>query len=81
MESLKILLKNALNVSNQKHLYAWKRITGTEFANQELAKNLEPIPLRTLTVLLNYERYVSDPRFQGIKLHLSTLTDPDSIER
>jgi hypothetical protein len=36
----------------------------------------EPIPLRTLTTLLNYERCRSDPRFQGIKLLHSTFADP-----
>lgn len=25
----------------------------------------QPIPLRTLTVLLNYERMISDPKFRG----------------
>lgn len=39
----------------------------------------EPIPLRTLTVLLNYERVISDPRFKGYRLSKSSLTAPDLI--
>jgi hypothetical protein len=35
-----------------------------------------PIPLRTLTVLLNYERCVSNPRFQNAGLFSSTFADP-----
>lgn len=33
---------------------------------------MEPIPLRTLTVLLAYEKMTTDPRFQGHKLVAST---------
>jgi hypothetical protein len=36
----------------------------------------EPVPLRTLTTLLNYERCKSDPRFEGVKLLHSTFADP-----
>ncbi len=41
----------------------------------------EPIPLRTLTVLLNYERVISDPRFKGVQLMKSSLADPGMIDR
>ncbi|TVY20143.1 hypothetical protein LARI1_G001435 [Lachnellula arida] len=37
---------------------------------------MEPIPLRTLTLLLNYERTASDPRFVGMRLLESTEADP-----
>lgn len=37
---------------------------------------MKPIPLRTLTVLLNYERMVSDPRFQGERILESSLASP-----
>ena len=37
---------------------------------------MEPIPLRDLMVLLNYERMISDPRFFGTSLVASSLADP-----
>ena len=43
--------------------------------------NMEPIPLRTLTLLLNYERAVSDPRFVGMRLLESTEADPSLPRR
>jgi hypothetical protein len=43
--------------------------------------NMEPIPLRTLTVLLNYERVISDPRFMDAKLVKSSVADPTLIDR
>ena len=36
----------------------------------------EPIPLRALTVLLNYERMIADDRFRGTVLTKSTFADP-----
>ncbi|TVY50068.1 hypothetical protein LCER1_G007134, partial [Lachnellula cervina] len=42
---------------------------------------MEPIPLRTLTLLLNYERAVSDPRFVGMRLLESTEADPSLPRR
>ncbi len=42
-------------------------------------KSTEPIPLRTLTVLLNYERMISDPRFKDVKLVISSLADPSIV--
>lgn len=39
----------------------------------------EPIPLRTLTVLLNYERLISDPRFENERLDVSSLSDPEVV--
>ncbi|KAE9376045.1 hypothetical protein N431DRAFT_543395 [Stipitochalara longipes BDJ] len=41
----------------------------------------EPIPLRALTVLLNYEFVISDPRFFNVKLVKSSLADPAMITR
>jgi hypothetical protein len=40
---------------------------------------MEPIPLRTLIVLLNYERMISNPLFEGVRLLQSTLTEPTLI--
>jgi hypothetical protein len=37
---------------------------------------LEPIPLRTLTMLLNYERMTSDPRFEGTYLYDTSFVNP-----
>ncbi|KAF8859931.1 hypothetical protein BDZ45DRAFT_801176 [Acephala macrosclerotiorum] len=42
---------------------------------------MEPIPLRTLTTLLNYERMISDPRFHGHKLWRSSLKDGGLVNR
>lgn len=42
---------------------------------------MEPIPLRTLTTLLNYERMISDPRFHGHKLWRSSLKDGGLVDR
>jgi hypothetical protein len=42
---------------------------------------MEPIPLRTLTVLLNYERVISDPRFKDVRLMSSSIADPGMIDR
>jgi hypothetical protein len=41
----------------------------------------DPIPLRTLTVLLNYGRVISDPRFMGVRLMKSSLANPTMIGR
>jgi hypothetical protein len=46
---------------------------------QQINANMEPIPLRTLTVLLNYERMISDPRFEGVALHSSSIVDHSMI--
>jgi MYND finger len=50
-----------------------KQLTTTE--------NLTPIPLRTLTTLLNYERCISDRRFRGCKLIHSTFADPNLLDQ
>ncbi len=42
---------------------------------------MEPIPLWSLTVLLNYESMASDPRFEGLRLLQSTTADPTMIQR
>ena len=39
-----------------------------------------PIPLRTLTTLLNHERCLADGRFRGCKLLNSTFSDPNLID-
>lgn len=39
----------------------------------------DPIPLRTLTVLLNYERSTTDPRFKDTQLACSTHSHPSLI--
>jgi len=41
--------------------------------------DLEPIPLRTLTVLLNYERVISNTRFTGVRLMNSSFADPQMV--
>ncbi|TGO23565.1 hypothetical protein BPAE_0128g00170 [Botrytis paeoniae] len=41
----------------------------------------EPIPLRTLTTLLNYERLVSHLRYKHISLHSSTIADQTILPR
>ncbi|KAF7946531.1 hypothetical protein EAE96_009528 [Botrytis aclada] len=41
----------------------------------------EPIPLRTLTTLLYYERLVSDPRYKRTSLHSSTIADQTILPR
>ncbi|TVY58054.1 hypothetical protein LSUE1_G009562 [Lachnellula suecica] len=48
---------------------------------QQTTNSMEPIPLRTLTVLLNYERLVSDPRFKDQELVVSSIADPSVISR
>ncbi|CAG8972577.1 hypothetical protein HYALB_00011309 [Hymenoscyphus albidus] len=45
------------------------------------SQELEPIGLRKLTTLLNYERATSDPCFQGVKLMSSSVTDPKMIQQ
>ncbi|RDL38387.1 uncharacterized protein BP5553_02727 [Venustampulla echinocandica] len=40
---------------------------------------MEPIPLRALTVLLNYEFMVSDPRFHGVRFLLSSVADATTL--
>lgn len=42
---------------------------------------LEPIPLRTLTLLLNYERIISDPRFHDVRLIATSLADPNMCQQ
>ena len=42
-----------------------------------MAESPTPIPLRTLTTLLNYERCIADGRFRGCKLLSSTFSDPN----
>lgn len=42
---------------------------------------MEPIPLCTLTVLLNYERMISDPRFKGERLMNISIVDPPMVQR
>jgi hypothetical protein len=42
---------------------------------------MEPIPLRALTVLLNYERMISDPRFKGERLMNWSIVDPPMVQR
>ncbi|KAI9643010.1 hypothetical protein NHQ30_008744 [Ciborinia camelliae] len=39
----------------------------------------QPIPLRTLTTLLNYERLVSDPRYKSTSLHSSSIANPSIL--
>jgi hypothetical protein len=49
---------------------------------QQIESNakMEPISLRTLTVLLNYERMISDTRFEDVALHSSSIVDPLMIK-
>ncbi|CAG8962200.1 hypothetical protein HYFRA_00005252 [Hymenoscyphus fraxineus] len=49
--------------------------------SHETSPELEPIDLRKLTTLLNYERVTSDPRFQGVKLGSSSIADPKMIQQ
>ncbi|XMA09495.1 hypothetical protein WAI453_002286 [Rhynchosporium graminicola] len=39
----------------------------------------EPIPLRAITLLINYERMISDPRYKGLKLGGTSRGDPQMI--
>lgn len=47
---------------------------------RNLESVMEPIPLRGLTVLLNYERTVSDPRFEGTLLLNSSIVDTSLLD-
>lgn len=47
----------------------------------KMASTTEPIPLRTLTTLLNYEKMISDPVFMNTKLFQSSLADPGFVNR
>ncbi|KAH6694814.1 hypothetical protein BKA61DRAFT_662751 [Leptodontidium sp. MPI-SDFR-AT-0119] len=42
--------------------------------------DMEPIPLRSITVLINYERMTSDPLYKGLKLGGSTRGDRNLSE-
>jgi hypothetical protein len=42
---------------------------------------IEPIPLRTLTVLLNYERMISDTRFPNACILDTSTVDPGLTQR
>lgn len=44
------------------------------FVISQSKATLSPVPLRTLTTLLNYERCASNPRYKGFKLALSSLS-------
>lgn len=48
--------------------------------NKTLA-TMEPIPLRTLTTLLNYERMISDPRYKDMALQQSSVADDEVLPR
>lgn len=39
---------------------------------------MEPIPLRVVTVLLNYERMISDPRFKNELLVNTSINEPST---
>ncbi|PBP21199.1 hypothetical protein BUE80_DR007767 [Diplocarpon rosae] len=49
-------------------------------ATNSTAHALEPIPLRTLVVLLKYEFMVSDPRYRKFGLFATSLSKPDMLE-
>jgi hypothetical protein len=42
---------------------------------------IEPIPLRALTVLLNYERMISHTRFESACIIDTSTVDPGLIQR
>ncbi|KAL2068624.1 hypothetical protein VTL71DRAFT_14961 [Oculimacula yallundae] len=46
----------------------------------QITKAPEPIPLRDITLLINYERMISDPRYKNLKLGGSTRGDPNMSE-
>jgi hypothetical protein len=52
----------------------------SSLTKQQINAKMEPIPLRTLIVLLNYERTISDTRFEGVALHSSSIVDPTMIQ-
>ncbi|KAI6711912.1 hypothetical protein JHW43_005577 [Diplocarpon mali] len=49
-------------------------------ATNSTAHALEPIPLRTLVVLLKYEFMISDPRYRKFGLLATSLSNPDMLE-
>ena len=66
---------------SQAQVDGWKKafVKSVNTSSKQSAKNTqepEPIPLRTLTTLLNYERCRSDPRFKGVKQLHSPFADP-----
>ncbi|PMD17196.1 hypothetical protein NA56DRAFT_648917 [Hyaloscypha hepaticicola] len=60
---------------------SWKKTFETSVSQQLTTTEASPpIPLRTLTILLNYERCISDPRFLGCKLFNSSFAEPTIID-
>ena len=59
---------------------SWKKTFDVAVSQQQTTtEGAPPIPLRTLTILLNYERCVADPRFRGCKLFHSSFADSTLI--
>jgi hypothetical protein len=70
--------------SSQEHANKQKEIYERAVSTRNEAKPTDsptPVPLRTLTTLLNYERCASDPRFQKSQLVHSTFADQALILR
>jgi hypothetical protein len=61
------------------HLGALEQIDQKQPPNNRYTTIIDPIPLRAFTVLLNYERMISDPRFKDVKL-LKSSTFVQQIE-
>ncbi|KAH8784392.1 hypothetical protein BGZ57DRAFT_974008 [Hyaloscypha finlandica] len=60
---------------------SWKKTFDAAVSQQRTTTEASPpIPLRTLTILLNYERCIADLRFRGCKLFNSTFADPTLID-
>jgi hypothetical protein len=67
---------------SKEQVAGWKKTLDNTASKQPTTTDFPmPIPLRTLTTLLNYERCISDQRFRGCKLLHSTLVDPSLIDK
>jgi hypothetical protein len=63
------------------HLGTLEQIDQQQQPNYRYTTIMDPIPLRALTVLLNYERMISDPRFKDVKLWKSSTADRGLVGR